>query len=67
MSYVSEHGASYPLKIGEEYTDEQRNDIVLYLLKHHLYDYKSTHCTPLPAEFFKTGWSLPVENDFVFT
>lgn len=68
MSYVSEHGlASYPLKIGEDYSEEQLNQMTFYLLKNHLQDYKSSHCTPLPAEFFKSAWTLPIENDFVFT
>lgn len=67
LSYVSEHGGSYPLLIGEDYSDEQRNTMALYLIKNHFYDYKSSHCTPLPGEFFKNGWSLPAENDFVFT
>lgn len=67
MSYVSEHGASYPVQIGEEYSDEQRNQMAFYLIKNHLLDYKSSHCTPLPVEFFKSGWNLPIENDFVFT
>jgi hypothetical protein len=67
MSYVSEHGASYPVKIGEDYSEEQRNQMTFYLIKNHLLDYKSSHCTPLPIEFFKSGWNLPIENDFVFT
>lgn len=67
MSYASENGATYPLKIGEDYTNEQRNSLALYLIKNHYYDYKSSHCTPLPGEFFKNGWSIPLESDFVFT
>lgn len=67
ISYAAEHGAAYPLKIGADYTEEQRNSLALYLIKSHFYDYKSSHCTPLPGEFFKNPWSIPSENDFVFT
>ena len=66
LSYVSEHGATYPLNIGEDYTKEQKNQMALYLIKNHFADFKSTHCTPLPGEFFKAPWNLPQE-DFVFT
>lgn len=67
MSYVSENGAFYPLNIGENYTDEQKNQMIFYLIKSHMSDYKSSHCTPLPIEFFKNPWTLPIENDYVFT
>lgn len=67
MSYVSEHGAAYPLNIGGDYSEEQRNQMTFYLIKNHLLDYKSSHCTPLPAEFFKQAWNLPIENDYVIT
>ncbi len=67
ISYASEHGAAYPLKIGEDYTAAQRNSMVKYLIKSHFYDFKSSHCTPLPKDFFKNGWSIPSEKDFVLT
>jgi hypothetical protein len=67
MSYISENGAAYPLNIGEEYSNDERNRMTAYLIKNHMLDYKSSHCTPLPTEFFKSAWTLPVENDFVFT
>ncbi|KAG5682428.1 hypothetical protein PVAND_011781 [Polypedilum vanderplanki] len=67
MSYIAENSASYPMKIGEEFTEEERNKMAVYLIKNHMLDYKSSHCTPLLTEFFKTPWSLPIENDFVFT
>jgi hypothetical protein len=66
LSYVSENGGSYPLNIGEDYTREQRNQMAFYLIKNHFSDFKSTHCTPLPGEFFKNPWNIPNE-DFVFT
>lgn len=68
LSYVSENSKQYPLEIGGEYTDEQRNMMADYLVRNHLVDYKSTHCTPLPTEHFRIPWDVPnVENDFIFT
>lgn len=66
LSYISENGAAYPLKIGEDYTNDQKNQMALYLIKNHFSDFKSSHCTPLPGDFFKTPWNIPQE-DFVFT
>lgn len=67
LSYISENGAAYPINIGEDYTKEQKNQMVLYLIKNHLADFKSSHCTPLPNEFFKAPWNIPQDEDFVFT
>lgn len=68
LSYVSENSKQYPIDIGEDYTTEQRNQMAEYLIRKHLVDFKSTHCTPLPTEYFRIPWDLPsVENDFIFT
>lgn len=72
MSYLSDNGnngtsRSYPIEIGAEYTSEQRNSMVKFLIKKHLSDFKSTHCTPLPEEFFQSPWEIPAETDYVFT
>lgn len=66
-SYISEHAKSYPLKIGDSMTTEQKNQMALYLLRKYMKDYKSSHCTPLPADMFQVPWDINVENDFVFT
>lgn len=66
LSYVSENGAAFPIKIGDDYTKEQKNMMALYLIKTHFADFKSSHCTPLPGDFFKAPWKIPQE-DFVFT
>lgn len=65
-SYISENGAAYPLNIGEDYTQELKNRMAFYLIKNHLADFNSSHCRPLPGEFFKAPWNIPQE-DFVFT
>lgn len=68
LSYVSENSKQYPLDIGDEYTAEQRNQMADYLIRKHLIDFKSTHCTPLPTEHFRIPWDVPsVENGFIFT
>ncbi|EAA11786.4 phosphatidylserine lipase ABHD16A [Anopheles arabiensis] len=72
MSYLNDNGnngtsRSYPIEIGAEYTTEQRNSMVKFLIKKYLADFKSTHCTPLPEEFFQTPWEIPTETDYVFT
>ncbi|XP_055611363.1 phosphatidylserine lipase ABHD16A [Uranotaenia lowii] len=71
MSYLSDGNGtstrSYPLEIGQEYTSEQRNSMVKFLIGKHLKDYKSTHCTPLPGSFFQLPWEIPSDTDFVFT
>uniref|UniRef100_A0A1A9UTS3 AB hydrolase-1 domain-containing protein n=1 Tax=Glossina austeni TaxID=7395 RepID=A0A1A9UTS3_GLOAU len=67
VTYVSDQGKKFPLAIGEDYNEEVRNEMAEFLLRKHLRDFKSTHCTPLPAEFFNLPWDIPVEQDFVFT
>lgn len=68
MSYVFENTKSYPVEIGEDFTEAQRNLMAEYLVRKHLLDFKSTHCTPLPGDFFQTPWDLNTDdNDFVFT
>ncbi|XP_049546044.1 phosphatidylserine lipase ABHD16A isoform X1 [Anopheles darlingi] len=72
MSYLTDNGnngtnRSYPIEIGAEFSSEQRNTMTKFLIKKHLLDFKSTHCTPLPEEFFQMPWEIPVETDFVFT
>lgn len=67
LSYASENGPSYPMKIGADYSVDQKMKMVSFLIRNHFADYKSTHCTPLPGEFFKQPFSIPQENDFVFT
>lgn len=66
-SYISEHSKSYPMRIGEGVAPQQKNQLALYLVRKYMKDYKSSHCTPLPADVFQVPWDINVENDFVFT
>lgn len=59
-SYVSEHGKSYPLMIGENFTDEERNDMAEFLIRRHFRDFKSDHCSPLPGEYFNAPWDISI-------
>lgn len=68
QSYVSENSKQYPLDIGADYSDDERNEMAEYLIRKHLVDYKSSHCTPLPVEHFQIPWDLPsTESGFIFT
>ncbi|XP_059615114.1 phosphatidylserine lipase ABHD16A [Phlebotomus argentipes] len=67
MTYTAESGRQYPLEIGANFTAEQRNVMAEYLVRNHLADFKSSHCIPLPIDFFKQPWDIPNETDFVFT
>lgn len=67
MSYISDNSKTYPLEIGADYDNNQKNQMAEYLIRKHLTDFKSTHCTPLPAEYFHIPWDLLNDTDFVFT
>lgn len=68
MSYISQNDKSFPLEIGVDYTSEQRIQLAEYLLYKHLLDFKSSHCTPLPADYFQMPWSVPDDDkEYVFT
>ncbi|XP_037933961.1 phosphatidylserine lipase ABHD16A [Teleopsis dalmanni] len=67
ITFASDQGKSFPMEIGEDYTDITRNIMAEFLLRKHFRDYKSTHCTPLPTDFFNIPWDIPIEHGFVFT
>ncbi|KAH8323968.1 hypothetical protein KR074_002425 [Drosophila pseudoananassae] len=67
ITYASDEGKSFPMQIGAEYSEEVRNIMAVFLLRKHLRDYNSTHCTQLPGEFFTMPWDIPTEHGFVFT
>ncbi|KAH8302019.1 hypothetical protein KR044_001892 [Drosophila immigrans] len=67
FTFASDEGKSFPMLIGADYSEEMRNQMALFLLRKHLRDYNSTHCTQLPGEFFNIPWDIPIEHGFVFT
>ncbi|XP_030561045.1 phosphatidylserine lipase ABHD16A [Drosophila novamexicana] len=67
ITYASDEGKSFPMLIGADYSDEMRSQMAMFLLRKHLRDYNSSHCTQLPGEFFSIPWDIPIEHGFVFT
>ncbi|KAM7282053.1 phosphatidylserine lipase ABHD16A [Ixodes scapularis] len=57
-AYAREHGASYPMMIGEGLDATVKIQLVLFLAKKHMVDFNSTHCTPLPPSLFHLPWDL---------
>ncbi|XP_050499115.1 phosphatidylserine lipase ABHD16A isoform X1 [Diabrotica virgifera virgifera] len=66
QSYISEYSKSYPMKIGEDWNDQDKAQVALYLAKNHMMDFKATHCVNLPPDMFRKPWDVIVESDFVF-
>jgi len=56
--YESRDDAAFPLDIGTDYTDQQKTHMTLFLASRYMEDFDSTHCTPLPPNFFKTPWKV---------
>ncbi|CAG9770407.1 unnamed protein product [Ceutorhynchus assimilis] len=67
QSYISEHSKSFPMKIGEEFDFNEKNQMALFLATKYMKDFKATHCVPLPQDMFTVPWDVNVESDFVFT
>lgn len=42
-------------------------NFIIFQIRKHFRDLKSSHCTPLPVEYFQIPWDLLHETDFVFT
>lgn len=61
-SYLQAHDKSYPVYIGDDLDDDAKNQLVLYLIKKHFFDFKSTHCTPLPVEYFTPDILFNIEK-----
>lgn len=47
--------------------DSDKNKKVFFLAGKHLVDYQSTHCTPLPVDFFQIPQEVTLDEDFIFT
>lgn len=55
---MSEKSNRFPLEIGVDYSEDERTQMAEYLVRKHLIDFKSTHCTPLPTEHFCIPWNV---------
>ncbi|XP_056011672.1 phosphatidylserine lipase ABHD16A-like [Ostrea edulis] len=61
-SYSQSESDVFPCNIGEDYSEEDKKKMVLYLASRYMVDFDSTHCNPLPATFFKTPWTPDSED-----
>ncbi|XP_024946678.1 protein ABHD16A isoform X2 [Cephus cinctus] len=48
---------SYPSTLGEDCTVAERQQLAIVLALKYLQDHQSTHCTPLPVEYYRPGWN----------
>ncbi|XP_066991578.2 phosphatidylserine lipase ABHD16A [Anabrus simplex] len=65
LSYVAENSCSYPMRLGEGLPLELRIQLTIFLASKYMIDFKSTHCTPLPANLFQMPWDISPESDYV--
>jgi hypothetical protein len=65
VSYISEHSNSYPCLVGDDFSAELKDQMVLFLAHRYMIDFQSTHCTPLPANMFRLPWELSSELEYV--
>ncbi|XP_050414953.1 phosphatidylserine lipase ABHD16A [Patella vulgata] len=56
-SVLEQYSSTYPINIGENLNQDQKNQLVLYLASKYMQDFDSTHCTPLPPLYFRTPWT----------
>uniref|UniRef100_UPI00358EC696 phosphatidylserine lipase ABHD16A isoform X2 n=1 Tax=Myxine glutinosa TaxID=7769 RepID=UPI00358EC696 len=50
--YIAQEGDAYPWTLGSDLTDEQKDQMVIFLAKHYMKNINASHCTPLPASDF---------------
>ncbi|XP_032832399.2 phosphatidylserine lipase ABHD16A [Petromyzon marinus] len=55
-SYAHDHPAGYPWSIGEELSERQKTQLVMYLARKYMKNVEMTHCSPLPASEFTLPW-----------
>ncbi|XP_053381480.1 phosphatidylserine lipase ABHD16A-like [Mercenaria mercenaria] len=57
-SFMEEaESTTFPLDIGADYTEQQKAHMALFLASNYMEDFNSTHCTPLPTQFFRQPWT----------
>lgn len=56
--YFRTNLTSYPVNIGPELDNVQRDQLTLFLTSKYLIDYDSVHCAPLPPWSFQKPWDL---------
>ncbi|EFX64945.1 hypothetical protein DAPPUDRAFT_65805 [Daphnia pulex] len=63
--YIKENSNSFPMLIGQNWTEKQKSQMAIFLANRYMVDYDSTHCTPLPAEMFRSPQEIGSETDLV--
>lgn len=58
ISYVTEHSNSFPMKLGEEFDEDMKAQMTLFLASKYLTDFRSGHCSPLPNNLFLPPWDV---------
>lgn len=63
-TYLKKNSLKYPILIGKDQseddvklTKDNKLTLALYLADKYLINFESTHCTPLPKDFFRLPWS----------
>lgn len=55
------------MKIGQDFNEREKSQMVLFLTRKYLKDFSASHCINLPADMFQLPWDVNVESDYVFT
>ncbi|XP_041369981.1 phosphatidylserine lipase ABHD16A-like [Gigantopelta aegis] len=61
-SYSEQDSPRFPMLIGDDWSQVEKNKMILYLASRYMEDFDSTHCTPLPPQFFKKPWNLTMDG-----
>ncbi|KAL1517355.1 hypothetical protein ABEB36_001126 [Hypothenemus hampei] len=61
-SYAQEYTKSYPMKLGENFNNKQKNQLVLLLALWYMSDYDATHCAPLNPRKFQLPCTIESQN-----
>jgi len=62
MSYLEHNnlqeqaGSRFPMDIGQDMTEQERKNILFYLVKKYMKDMDSSHCTPLSPSLMMPPW-----------
>ncbi|XP_071443915.1 phosphatidylserine lipase ABHD16A [Hetaerina americana] len=63
--YVNNHSNSYPMLISENYSSDKKISLCLFLANKYMSNFKSSHCTPLPANLFRLPWEILSDMEYL--
>nr|CAH0103169.1 unnamed protein product [Daphnia galeata] len=64
-SYIEENSNSFPMLIGQNWTEKEKSQMTIFLASRYMMDFDGTHCTPLPVEMFRPPQEIGSESNFV--